>query len=82
MIGLRKVPLAYVSGSSKHGVMMLVKEVLLAARPALTAILTSDELTYTRVDVVTTNDERVMSWSSLRENLLLRVVMKSYRIIH
>jgi len=55
--------------------MMVVEEILLAARPALEAILTPKELERTHLDVVTTNDEPVESSTIISEDLLLRVVV-------
>lgn len=54
---------------------MIVEDILLAAQPALEEILTPKELERTRVDVVTTKDEPVMSSAIISEDLLLRVVV-------
>ena len=55
--------------------MMIVEEILLAARPALETILTPNELERTQLDVVTTRDEPVTSSTIISEDLLLRVVV-------
>lgn len=55
--------------------MMIVEEILLAARPALEAILTPDELEHTQIKVVTTNGEPVPSSTLVSDDLLLRVVV-------
>lgn len=54
---------------------MIVEDILLAARPALEAILAPDELERTQLDVVTTKDEPVTSSTVVSEDLLLRVVV-------
>ncbi|WP_113717325.1 hypothetical protein [Arthrobacter dokdonensis] len=53
--------------------MMIVEEILLAARPALEAILTQDELERTHLDVVTAKAEPVTSSTIVSTDLLLRV---------
>lgn len=53
--------------------MMIVEDILLAARPALEAILTPNELERTRMDVVTAKGEPVMSSTIISVDLLLRV---------
>ena len=53
--------------------MMIVEEILLAARPALEAILTPDELEHTHIDVVTERGEPVTSSTIASADLLLRV---------
>ena len=60
--------------------MVIVEDILLAARPALEEILTSGELDQTQVDVVTTENEPVMPATLLRENLLLRVIVHDEQI--
>lgn len=55
--------------------MMIAEEILLAARPALEAILTPNELERTHMDVVTTKGEPVGSSTIVSEDLLLRVVV-------
>ena len=55
--------------------MIIVEEISLAARPALEAILTPNELERTHLDVVTTRDEPVKSSTSISEDLLLRVIV-------
>ncbi len=55
--------------------MMIVEDVRRAARPALEAILTPDELECTHLDVVTTKDEPVDPSAILKDNLLLRVIV-------
>jgi hypothetical protein len=67
--------LAPVLSDCKHGHMMIVEHILLAAQPALEEILTPNELGRTQVDVVTTKDELVMSSANISEHLLLRVVV-------
>ncbi|ALE04644.1 hypothetical protein AL755_03215 (plasmid) [Arthrobacter sp. ERGS1:01] len=53
--------------------MMIVEDILLAARPALEAILTPNELEHTRMDVVTAKGEPVTSSTIISADLLLRV---------
>jgi hypothetical protein len=53
--------------------MMIVEDTLLAARPALEAILTPNELEHTRMDVVTAKGEPVALPTIISEHLLLRV---------
>ncbi|GAA5229582.1 hypothetical protein [Arthrobacter cryoconiti] len=53
--------------------MMIVEEILLAAQPALEAILTPIELERTRLDVVTTKREPVTASTIVSADLLLRV---------
>ncbi|WP_146070346.1 hypothetical protein [Arthrobacter sp. GMC3] len=55
--------------------MMIVEEILLAARPALDAILTPNEIECTRVDVVTSKFEPVQSSTLVSDDLLLRVIV-------
>lgn len=55
--------------------MMIVEEILLAARPALEVILTPDELECTHLDVLTAQGEPVTSSTIVSEDLLLRVVV-------
>lgn len=55
--------------------MMIVEEILLAAQPALEAILTREELERTHLEVVTTEGEPVTPSSTISEDLLLRVVV-------
>lgn len=57
----------------KYVDMMIVEEILLAARPALEAILTSNELERTHLDVVTTKREPVTASTIISADLLLRV---------
>ncbi|WP_269936535.1 hypothetical protein [Arthrobacter sp. HY1533] len=53
--------------------MMIVEDILLAARPALEAILTTKELEHTSMDVVTAKGEPVTSSRIISADLLLRV---------
>ncbi|ALO66704.1 hypothetical protein AS189_09595 [Arthrobacter alpinus] len=55
--------------------MMIVDEILFAARPALEAILNPNELERMHLDMVTTKDEPVMQTTSISEDLLLRDVV-------
>ncbi|SEE29619.1 hypothetical protein SAMN04489740_1068 [Arthrobacter alpinus] len=55
--------------------MMIVEEILLAARPAPEAILTPGELERTHSDVVSTKGEPVTSSTIVSADLLLRVVV-------
>lgn len=54
---------------------MIVGEVLLAARPAIEAILTPNELEHTSMEVVTTQGEPVSPSMIISEDLLLRVLV-------
>ncbi|MDJ0314345.1 hypothetical protein [Arthrobacter sp. H35-D1] len=55
--------------------MMIVEEILLAAEPAIKAILTPNELERTHVDVLTVKGEPLTSSAVISEDLLLRVVV-------
>lgn len=60
--------------------MMIVENILLAARPALEAILTPKELEHTSMDVVTTTGEPVTPSTIISEDLLLRVFVYDEQI--
>ncbi|UIK88301.1 hypothetical protein [Arthrobacter polaris] len=53
--------------------MMIVEEILLAAQPALEAILTPIELDRARLEMVTTKGEPVTASTIVSADLLLRV---------
>lgn len=55
--------------------MMTVEDILLAARPAIEAILTPNELERSHLDSVTTKDEPVTPSTIISEALLLRVAV-------